>query len=512
MENHVLKNRAAGRSYSSFRIEEDRLIYLQRGLFNPFRFVVHEVELKELENAQTRRSLFGCRVKLQKGNGECITIRGLETQEAADLVGVVSKKNAKDTRNTEKASIRLILTDFETRLNEILRDRAGCISRMVDLLIESAIELEASDIHIEPFDRIKVRFRIDGVLVDAVEIPFEYHSRLVSRIKVLAKAPTYEKDVPLDGRIEKQYRPGLDLRVSTFPTIRGDSVVIRIFDSGSHLFGLGEIGFSEKVLEQLTSLIMAPEGTIVLTGPSNSGKTTTIYSALETIHDAKRNSVNIVTIEDPVERDLRKFHQTQIAPARGLTFDAAIRAILRQDPNVIMVGEIRDRETANTAVRAGMTGHLVITTIHSGTAAGAFARLMEMGLEPFILTSSISGIMAQRLVRKACHACAVSKEPPTGLLQKFGIEDVIKEEKVGTGCPICAGTGYKGRTAIAELLLVDDALRKGILECLPVRELKKIACENGMIDLLRSGVEKVKCGVTNMAELARVLTPSEVQR
>jgi type IV pilus assembly protein PilB len=222
--------------------------------------------------------------------------------------------------------------------------------------------------------------------------------------------------------------------------------------------------------------------------------------------------VNIVTIEDPVERDLRKFHQTQIAPARGLTFDTALRAILRQDPNVIMVGEIRDRETANTVVRAGMTGHLVITTIHSGTSAGAFARLMEMGLEPFFLTSSISGIMAQRLVRKVCDACAAPAKPPAELLQKFGIEDAIREEKTGAGCAACAGTGYKGRTAIAELLLVDDALRKGILECLPVLELKKIARASGMADLLHSGIEKINSGLTNVAELARVLTPGEVQR
>jgi type II secretory ATPase GspE/PulE/Tfp pilus assembly ATPase PilB-like protein len=205
MENHILDSRAIGKSTAGFHIEDDRLIYLQRGLFNPFRFVVHEVELKELERAEARRSLFGIRVKIHKTNGECITIRGMRTKEAADLVGVLSRKNTKDSGSMEGASIRLISKDFGSRLNEILRDRTGCISRLVDLLIESAIELEASDIHIEPFDRIKVRFRIDGVLVDAAEIPFEYHSRLVSRIKVLAKAPTYEKDVPLDGRIEFVY-------------------------------------------------------------------------------------------------------------------------------------------------------------------------------------------------------------------------------------------------------------------------------------------------------------------
>jgi general secretion pathway protein E len=272
---------------------------------------------------------------------------------------------------------------------------------------------------------------------------------------------------------------------------------------------LGELGLTGKGLEQFESLILRPEGTIILTGPSNSGKTTTIYSALEKIYAVKQNTVNIATIEDPVERDLRKFSQTQIVPARGLTFSSALRAVLRQDPNVIVVGEIRDAETANMAIRAGMTGHLVITTIHSGTAPGALARLMEMGIEPFILASSVSGVMAQRLVRKVCPKCAVPGKPAGDLLERFRIDAAGFEQQKGEGCAECAGSGYRGRTAIAELMLVDDALREAVLKHSSIHDLSKIAGASGMRGLLHDGLEKVAAGVTNLEELARVLVPDE---
>jgi type II secretory ATPase GspE/PulE/Tfp pilus assembly ATPase PilB-like protein len=492
-------------------LTDGALIYLRRASYNPFRFLVTEIALDEVLCVRRGKSLFGNRLTIEKTDGRTLSLPSLKDEEAASITDTIRKRrmDSQESDGAAQASARGMLLDFETRLNEVFQDETNCISKLVELVIEKAIELKASDIHLEPLERVKIRYRIDGVLIDVAEIPTKFHARIVSRIKVLAKLPTYEKDAPLDGRIEKSYGAGLDLRISTFPTIRGDNVVIRIFDSQSHLFGLDELGFDGKTLEQFESLILAPEGTILLTGPSNSGKTTTIYSALETIHEVKRNSVNIVTIEDPVERDLRKFSQTQIAPARGLTFDSALRSVLRQDPNVIMVGEIRDKETANTAIRAGMTGHLVITTIHSGTAAGAFARLMEMELEPFILASSISGIMAQRLVRKVCAKCARESEPRAELLRRFGIEGALRSEMKGAGCGECAGAGYKGRTAIAELLLMNDALRKGILERLPVLDLKKLAVENGMNDLLQNGIEKIRAGVTNLDELARVLAPNE---
>jgi len=485
------------------------LFYLKRALVNPFRLTVNEIDLQEIVSADTRQSLFGYRLEIRRVNGKKIIIRNLRKEETVRVGQLISKNQGSSINlsDGEPQNAQALLPDFQSKLEEIFKDEENCISRLVDLVIDNAITLKASDIHFEPLEHLKIRYRIDGVLIDAVKVPATYHARIASRIKVLAKLPTYEKDVPLDGRIEKDYGMGLDLRVSTFPTIRGDKVVIRLFDSDSRPFQLEELGFSHELFEQLQSLVLRPEGVIILTGPSNSGKTTTIYSALERIYEVKRNAVNIATIEDPVERDLKKFSQTQIAPARGLTFYSALRSVLRQDPNVIVVGEIRDVETANTAIRAGMTGHLVITTLHSGTAAGAFARLVEMGLEPFILASSVSGIMAQRLVRKVCPQCAVEAETSPELLQRFHLKDSSLRQKMGKGCIECAGTGYKGRTAIAEMLVIDDTLREAVLSRASVRELRKIAEAGGMHDLLHDGLEKVKAGVTNLEELARVIVP-----
>jgi type II secretory ATPase GspE/PulE/Tfp pilus assembly ATPase PilB-like protein len=492
-------------------VTEESLVYLTRGFPNPFSFTVNEIKLEEIATASLKDSVFGSRLEVETKSGEKISVGNLSRDEAitmADLLTETPQDSTDDVKDGAE-SILARLPDIQPRIDEICADSENYVSRLVDLVIEKAVDLRASDIHFEPLKSLVVRYRIDGVLLDVAEIPADHHDRIAARIKVLAKLPTYEKDVPLDGRIEKDYGEGLDLRISTFPTIRGDKVVIRIFDSQSRLFALEELGLGEKVLGRLESLIMRPEGTIILTGPSNSGKTTTIYSALERIYEAKSNTVNIATIEDPVERDLRKFSQTQITPARGLTFHSALRSLLRQDPDVIVVGEIRDAETANTAIRAGMTGHLVITTIHSGTAPGALARLMEMGLEPFILASSITGILAQRLVRKVCAGCSDRSAPPAKLLQEFGIEDAIAEQSSGRGCSECGGTGYKGRTAISEMLVMDDPLREAVLGRSPVGDLNKIAGESGMRYLLSDGLDQIGAGTTNFEELARVIGANE---
>jgi type II secretory ATPase GspE/PulE/Tfp pilus assembly ATPase PilB-like protein len=492
-------------------VTDESLVYLTRGFPNLFSFNVNEINLEEIAAASLKDSVFGCRLEVETKSGEKISVGSLSRDEAIAMADILSESPQDSTCGPEDGAvdIRAQLPEIQPRIDEICSDRENYISRLVDLVIEKAVELRASDIHFEPLESLAIRYRIDGVLIDIAEIPSGHHDRIAARIKVLAKLPSYEKDVPLDGRIEKDYGEGLDLRVSTFPTVRGDKVVIRIFDSQSHLFGLEELGLGEDVLSRFKSLIMRPEGTIILTGPSNSGKTTTIYSALESIYDVKRNTVNIATIEDPVERDLRKFSQTQIAPTRGLTFHSALRSLLRQDPDVIVVGEIRDAETANTAIRAGMTGHLVVTTIHSGTAPGVLARLMEMGLEPFILASSITGILAQRLVRKVCTGCSDRSSPPTALLQQFGIDDAVSEQSVGRGCSGCGGTGYRGRTVISELLVMDDALREAVLARSPVNDLKRIAGDSGMRDLLFDGLDKINAGVTNLEELARVIIPNE---
>ncbi len=510
MNESLPDNDSATEGFSRVGITENSLFYLNRDFPNMLRLKVNEINLDEIATVTAQDSLFGSYLRIEKANGGRVRVRTLSRKEAARMADLISQHHNNSCASPEagSASIHAALPDFESAFQEIFKDEETCISRLVDSVIEKAIGLKASDIHFEPLKNLHIRYRIDGVLIDVAEVPAAHQARISARIKVLAKLPTYEKDVPLDGRIEKDYGSGLDLRVSTFPTIRGDKVVIRIFDSDSRLLRLEELGFSHDVFRQFESLVLRPEGVLILTGPSNSGKTTTIYAALEKIHEAKQNTVNIATIEDPVERDLKKFSQTQIAPARGLTFYSALRSVLRQDPNVIVVGEIRDVETANTAIRAGMTGHLVITTIHSGTAAGALARLTEMGLEPFILASSISGIVAQRLVRKVCPACAVNARPAEELLERFHLENAALEQKTGRGCSECAGTGYKGRTAIAELLVIDDALREGVLSRASVRKLKTIAVANGMMDLLQDGLQKVGAGVTNLEELARIIVPS----
>ncbi len=500
------------REFGSAGVAGGSLLYLKRGFPNPFRFSVGEIKLEEITETALKDSPFGCRLEIRTDGGKKVRVGGLTRAEAIEMAEMLSDRtgDSAEDAGVEAGDVHAWLPDLQPRIDEICLDSENYVSRLVDLVIEKAIGLNASDVHFEPLENLSIRYRIDGVLIDVAEIPAAHQARIAARIKVLAKLPTYEKDVPLDGRIEKDYGGGLDLRVSTFPTIRGDKVVVRIFDAHRQLYGLKDLGFPAQTLERLEPLVLQPEGTIILTGPSNSGKTTTIYSALERIYEVKHNSVNIATIEDPVERDLGKFSQTQISPARGLTFHSALRSLLRQDPDVIVVGEIRDSETANTAIRAGMTGHLVITTIHSGTAPGALSRLMEMGLEPFILASSITGIMAQRLVRKVCAACVERSRAPEDLRQKFAIVDPAFEHSVGRGCPECGATGYRGRTAIAELLLMDDSLREAVLACAPVRELKKAAGESGMIGLLQDGLDKVAAGVTNLQELARVIVPDEV--
>lgn len=513
MDTELSGNGDVGKAFMNVGVAGDTLLYLRRAFPNPFRFRVGEIKLEEIAGAVVKDSVFaGSYLEIEKTSGARVRVGGLSREEAMEMAEMISEKPGDSATDAEieTGNVHARLPDLQSQIDEICLDSENYVSRLVDLIIRKAIELKASDIHFEPLEQLTIRYRIDGALVDVAEIPAEHQARIASRIKVLAKLPTYEKDVPLDGRIEKDYGASLDLRVSTFPTVRGDKVAVRIFDSHSHLFGLDDLGLSHEIRERFESLIMQPEGAIILTGPSNSGKTTTIYSALERIHAAKRNTVNIATIEDPVERDLGKFSQTQIAPARGLTFHSALRSVLRQDPDVIVVGEIRDVETAGTAIRAGMTGHLVLTTIHSGTAAGALARLVEMGLEPFVLASSITGIMAQRLVRRVCPSCCERSALPKELVSKFGAEDAPAEQMKGAGCAECGGTGYRGRTAIAELLVMDDALREAVAARSSTRELKQVAVERGMRDLLRDGLDKIAAGVTNVEELARVVVPDEV--
>lgn len=379
---------------------------------------------------------------------------------------------------------------------------SGSVITQVDQIIQSAIEVGASDIHLEPFEKqYRLRFRIDGVLQEVTELQLSQKDAITSRLKIMAELDIAEKRRPQDGRIKIRTKQGqdIDLRVSTLPTQYGEKIVLRILDKGSLELSLDSLGFLEGVLNAFRKEIHNPYGMILVTGPTGSGKTTTLYSALNEINSEK---VNITTIEDPIEYNLEGINQTQVHEDIDLTFVNILRSILRQDPNIIMVGEIRDKETAEIAIRAALTGHLVFSTLHTNDAASAFSRLVEMGVEPFLVSSSIRMVMAQRLVRKICTECVVEYTPEETLVKELGLMN-HKPFKKGEGCDRCNQSGYKGRTALIELLTTSDELITAINSNANSSELKLIATKQGMSTLRDVGIQKIRNGLTTIEEVYR---------
>ena len=390
-----------------------------------------------------------------------------------------------------------------------LRDLASeaPVIRFVNLLISRAVEQRASDIHIEPFENeLKVRYRIDGVLHDVEAPARRLQAAIVSRIKIMAKLNIAERRLPQDGRIKLRLMGReIDLRVSTLPTLYGESVVLRILDRSSIVVNLDSLGFPEDTLTQFNRLITKPYGMILVTGPTGSGKTTTLYGALDKINSPDKK---IITIEDPVEYQLFGVNQIHVKPQIGLTFANGLRSIVRQDPDVIMVGEIRDAETAEIAIQAALTGHLVFSTLHTNDAAGAVSRLLEMGVEDYLLASSLLGVLAQRLVRRMCTKCRRPAEMAAEVLRDIG-GDGGTQVFEGEGCEDCAQTGYRGRLGIFELLPVNEVIRPLILERSSAGIIKDAAVQRGMRTLREDGWHKVRTGVTTVAEVVRV-TQEEV--
>ena len=380
------------------------------------------------------------------------------------------------------------------------------VIRLVNLVLFQAVKERASDIHIEPFQKeLKVRYRIDGILYNRLSPPRRYQPAIVSRLKVMAKLDIAEKRLPQDGRIPVKIADrDIDIRVSIIPTSFGERVVLRLLDKNSAHFGLEEIGLSPDHLKTLEELIRRPNGILFVTGPTGSGKTTTLYAALSRINSPDKN---IVTIEDPVEYQLFGIAQIQVNPKIGLTFAHGLRSILRHDPDVILVGEVRDVETAEIAIQAAMTGHLVFSTLHTNDAASAVTRLIDMGIEPFRIASVIRAIAAQRLVRVLCPECREEYTPEPEALRDAGLDPAgVQGRKVfrGRGCPSCAGTGYRGRTAIYEILRVSETIRQLIMKKADSATIARHALEEGMKSLRGDGAEKVLAGVTTLEELARV--------
>lgn len=400
------------------------------------------------------------------------------------------------------------------KVGEIIKEAP--VAKIVSTLLEYAIKGRASDIHVEPLEeKTRIRYRIDGILQERLDIPRKVHDSLVSRIKILADLKIDERRLPQDGRFSvKIGEQVVDLRISTLPTVNGEKVVMRILPKTGSAPTLGDLGLRGMALKHIEAGITRPNGIILITGPTGSGKTTTLFSILSKINSVK---VNIVTLEDPVEYQIPGVNQVQINPQAGLTFASGLRSFLRQDPNVIMVGEVRDSETAGLAIQAALTGHLVFSTLHTNSASGSLPRLLDMGAETFLLASSIIEVMAQRVVRKICTNCKESYEPPEVIwedIKKVLGPLLVKEEHIttdrkpklykGKGCEKCGDSGYEGRIGIFEVLPVSERIGRLILERQPAIEIEKQAITEGMLTMKQDGYMKVVEGITTIEEILRV--------
>ncbi len=402
-----------------------------------------------------------------------------------------------------------ILSEIE-ETSDLLDDTSDApVIKLVNLVLSQAVRDNASDVHIESYkDRIKIRKRVDGILYDMYSPPRHVQGKLISRIKIMAKMDIAEKRLPQDGRIEIRIADkNIDIRVSTLPTSFGERVVMRLLDKSSSLVPLQSLGLSRDDLNHFMKLIKAPHGIILVTGPTGSGKTTTLYSALGILNNP---DINIITIEDPIEYQMNGISQMQVNPKIGLTFAGGLRTIVRQDPDVILVGEIRDVETAEIAIQSALTGHLVFSTLHTNDAASAITRLIDMGVEPFLVSSSVNAIMAQRLVRKICPHCKEAYVPSNTYLERVGLSPIKfagRELFRGVGCAACLQTGYKGRIGIFELMGLTPAMKSVILTTSDAGQIKKQALSSlstGMTTLRQDGLRKVLAGMTTLEEVFRV--------
>ncbi|MBT2684573.1 ATPase, T2SS/T4P/T4SS family [Bacillus sp. ISL-37] len=393
---------------------------------------------------------------------------------------------------------------METIKEETLNEADSPIIRLVNQLLSNASSNKASDIHIDPQEtKVIIRYRVDGILRVERVLPKHMQNVLIARIKIMANLDITENRIPQDGRMKVNidFHP-VDLRVSTMPTVFGEKVVMRILDLGSSLNDVEKLGFNQHNLERFKDMISRPNGIVLITGPTGSGKSSTLYAALNKLNSEE---VNIITIEDPVEYQLEGINQIQVNTNVGMTFAAGLRSILRQDPDIIMVGEIRDKETVEVSVRASLTGHLVLSTIHTNDALSSITRMIDMGVEPFLVASSLSGIVAQRLVRRVCRDCAEIHEPTKREIDIF-LKRGIQIDRVwrGSGCSSCNMTGYRGRIAIHEVLQINGELRRAIMNEEPINVLREIAVSNNTIFLIDDGLLKVKQGLTTTEEVLRV--------
>lgn len=398
-------------------------------------------------------------------------------------------------------------SESEAENEESIVDQDSPVVRLVNQLLSNAVAMKASDIHFDPHEtKLVIRYRVDGMLHTERVLPKHMQSLLTARIKIMSNLDITEHRIPQDGRIKItiDLHP-IDLRVSTLPTVYGEKIVLRILDLGSALNDINQLGFNKLNLKRFTDLIEKPVGIVLITGPTGCGKSSTLYAALNKLNS---DEVNIITIEDPVEYQVEGVNQIQVNANVGMTFASGLRSILRQDPNIIMVGEIRDKETAEIAVRASLTGHLVLSTLHTNDAIGSIMRLTDMGVEPFLVASSLTGIVAQRLIRRVCRDCAEEHTPEKREVEIFAKRGMKIDRVVrGRGCASCNMTGYKGRIAIHEVLVINDEMKRVIMNGDPFNKLRDLAIKAKTIFLMDDGLLKVKQGITTLEEVLRVAIP-----
>jgi type IV pilus assembly protein PilB len=447
---------------------------------------------------------------LQNKKEKAATVRpeGLSSNDLASAANLVSEFESEFGDAEEALEVLEEQSEIDIRSLEGSSQEAPVV-RLVNVILVESLRRGASDIHIEPYEReFRVRFRIDGILYNIMNPPLKLRDALISRLKIMSKLDISEKRLPQDGRIKIKLRfegksRELDFRVSSLPTLFGEKVVLRLLDKEKLMLDMTKLGFEASSLERFKRNIEKPYGMCLVTGPTGSGKTNTLYSALQSLNTPE---TNIMTAEDPVEFNLMGINQVQIKDQIGLNFAAALRSFLRQDPNIVLVGEIRDFETAEIAVKASLTGHMVLSTLHTNDAPSTVSRLMNMGIEPFLVATSVNLIQAQRLIRRICASCKEEYTVPAQALLEIGFsEEEVQTMKLykGKGCEKCNGTGYKGRVGLYEVMEMTDALRELILVGASNIELRKQAIEEGMITLRGSGLEKVRQGITTIEEVIR---------
>ncbi len=455
-----------------------------------------EIELASLASEMLVEGLKG------NGNGNghgSITSDDLVSLDSLDFDHAEGADNLEVIEDNEEIDLSSL-----TRMSE-----DAPVVRLVNVLLVDALRRGASDIHVEPYEKdLRIRFRIDGVLYDVMHPPLKMRDALISRLKIMSKLDISEKRLPQDGRIKIKVKVDsrsreLDFRISTLPTLFGEKVVLRLLDKENLMLDMTKLGFEPESLVKFQRNISKPYGMVLVTGPTGSGKTNTLYSALQALNQTE---TNIMTAEDPVEFNLPGINQVQMKEQIGLNFAAALRSFLRQDPNIVLVGEIRDFETAEIAIKAALTGHLVLSTLHTNDAPSTISRLMNMGIEPFLVATSVNLIQAQRLIRRVCKDCKTeSSTPPEALIEVGFSPEEAKQLKTykGRGCQTCNGTGYKGRVGLYEVMEITDEIRELILIGASSLELRKKAIEDGMIHLRESGLHKIRLGITTCEEVVR---------